>query len=330
MSGRRRQVLRGAETGERLDRFLARRLDEPRNQVQRWIEEGRVEVDGRTARKSSQGLETSSEVVCEPPEAPAEDPRVEPEAGPLAVLYEDEHLVFLNKPSGLVVHPGAGHSEGTLVHRLLARYPEMAGVGGPGRPGIVHRLDQGTTGVMVVARTPRAYRGLSAAFQERKVGKTYLAVAYGEPREPAGTVEAPLGRHPERRQEMAVRPRGRRAVSHYRALASAGGLSLLEVEIETGRTHQIRVHLKHLGHPLVGDPVYGERRWKGLPKHRHPRLKAFPRPALHAWKLSLPHPAEERTLTVTAPVPADLVELWERSAGAPWPLPGAEPAEETG
>jgi len=247
---------------------------------------------------------------------------VQAEAGDLAVLYEDADLAVLDKPAGLAVHPGAGRATGTLAHHLLARYPEMAGVGGPGRPGIVHRLDQGTSGVLVVARTPAAYARLARAFADRRVAKTYLAIVYGAPQPPAGLIDAPVGRHAQRRKEMAVRTGGRPARTAYRTLASFGeaaGVALLELDLLTGRTHQIRVHLKHRGHPLVGDPVYGEARWKALPRPLQAPLRDFPRPALHAWRLTFRHPVDDRALTFAAPVPADLQELWERVAGSPLP-----------
>ena len=298
--------------GERLDRHVAARLAVPRNQVQRWIAEGLVRVNGKAAKASAE-LAAGDRVECAPPERKEE--RVLPEPGDLRVLYEDAEIAVLDKPAGLTVHPGAGRSTGTLAHHLLDRYPEMAGVGGPGRPGIVHRLDQGTSGVLVAARTPAAYLRLSRAFASREVRKLYLAIAYGAPSPPAGTIEAPIGRHPQERKEMAVRPGGRPARTHYRTLAAAAGISLLELDLATGRTHQIRVHLKHIGHPLVGDPVYGEARWKGLPRAQQAALRDFPRPALHAWRLAFRHPVTDEPLAFAAAAPADLEELWEKVAG---------------
>jgi 23S rRNA pseudouridine1911/1915/1917 synthase len=198
----------------------------------------------------------------------------------------------------------------------------MAGVGGAGRPGIVHRLDQGTSGVMVVARTAPAYLRLSRAFAQREVEKRYLAIAYGAPAPAAGTIEAPIGRHPLRRKEMAVIPGGRPARTGYRTLVARAGISLVELDLGTGRTHQIRVHLKHLGHPLVGDPVYGEARWRGLPRPVQAPLRDFPRPALHAWRLRFPHPVTARPVEAEAPVPEDLRDLWERVTGEAFPRPG--------
>jgi 23S rRNA pseudouridine1911/1915/1917 synthase len=309
-------TVEAAEAGERLDRHVAARLDAPRNQVQRWIKEGHVRVAGREAR-SSHPVAEGDRIDCEPP-APRED-RVAPEEGDLRILHEDADLVVLDKPAGLTVHPGAGRATGTLVHRLLARYPEMAGVGGPGRPGIVHRLDQGTSGILAVARTPAAYHRLTRAFAAREVDKRYLAIVYGEPKPSQGMIDAPIGRHAVRRKEMAVRPGGRPSRTGYRTLAARAGIALVELDLATGRTHQIRVHLKHLGHPLVGDAVYGEARWKGLPKPVQVRLRDFPRPALHAWRLALKHPADGRPLAFEAPVPEDLRELWQAVTGTDWP-----------
>ncbi len=299
--------------GARLDRHLAQILDEPRNRIQRWIGDGRVAVNGRRA-KPSLVLRPGDQVELEAPEEPIDSP-LEAEDGELDVLFEDDDLVVLRKPAGLAVHPGAGRTSGTLAHRLLGRYPETAAVGGPGRPGIVHRLDQGTTGVMVVARSDRAYRRLAAAFAERQVGKTYLAITYAAPRPPCGSIDLPVGRHPQDRKKMAVRKTGRPALTRYRTCREAGGLAWLEIDLLTGRTHQIRVHLKAVGHPLVGDPVYGEARWRALPgKVRRP-LRLFPRPALHAWRLAFVHPGSGEPVAFEAAVPEDMGELWRRVTG---------------
>lgn len=302
--------------GERLDRHAAARLEAPRNQVQRWIAEGLVRVNGREAKPST-ALAAGDRIECDPP-TPREE-RVLPEPGDLRLLYEDADLVVIDKPAGLAVHPGAGRATGTLAHHLLDRYPEMAGVGGPGRPGIVHRLDQGTSGALVVARTPAAYARLSRAFASREVEKRYLGIAYGTPSPPSGMIEAPIGRHPQRRQEMTVRQGGRPARTGYRVVAAAAGISLLAMDLATGRTHQIRVHLKSIGHPLVGDPVYGEARWKGLPRSVQAFLRDFPRPALHAWRLAFRHPGTGEPLRFEAPVPEDFRMLWERVTGGGFP-----------
>lgn len=302
--------------GERIDRHVADHLDVARNQVRRWIDAGRVWLDGETVKPSTT-VHSGDHVEAEPP--PPREETLQPEDGPLSVLHEDADLILVDKAPGLVVHPGAGHPTGTLAHRLLGRYPEIEGVGGPGRPGIVHRLDKGTSGVMVVARSDRAYRHLSSAFAERRVDKTYLAVVYGTPAA-EGTFDEPIGRHRQRRKEMTVRPGGKPALTHYRTLAAHGGLALVEVDLGTGRTHQIRVHFKNAGHPLVGDPTYGEARWRGLPKKVRPVLSEFERPALHAWKLAFDHPAGTSRVAFTAPVPDDLEKLWQEATGTEWPV----------
>jgi 23S rRNA pseudouridine1911/1915/1917 synthase len=303
--------------GDRLDRYLAEHYDTPRNRVQTWIREGRVEVAGVPAR-ASQRLSAGEELACEP--LPIQQPAdLCPEEGVLDVLHEDPWLVVVAKPADLVVHPGAGREAGTLVHRLLAHYPEMATVGGAGRPGIVHRLDRDTTGVLLVARTAEAYRALSTAFAERRIEKSYQAIAYGSPRPVSGVFDGPIARHPRRRKEMAVVTAGRPARTLYEALASASGLSLLHLGLETGRTHQIRVHLKAAGHPLVGDPVYGEARWKVLSGAVRGAARSFPRPALHAWRISLEHPQSGTRVSYEASVPDDLRGLWKVASGAGWP-----------
>ena len=310
-----------AEAGERLDRHVAARLGETRSRVQRWIRDGAVRVEAAAA-KPSHPVAAGERIDCTPPPA-SEAVGLEPEEGELALLHEDDDIVALDKPAGLAVHRGAGRPAGTLANRLLARYPEMAEVGGPGRPGIVHRLDLDTTGVMVVARTPAAYLALGEAFAERRVAKTYLAVAYGAPRPPAGRIDRPLGRHPRDRKRMAVRADGRPAVTDYRTLDGEEGVSVLALDLITGRTHQIRVHLKAAGHPLVGDPVYGEARWRGLSPARQVVLKRFPRPALHAWRIALDHPISGQRIELEAPPPEDLRRLWRELAGRDLPPSGS-------
>lgn len=297
--------------GERLDRHVADHLDVPRNQVQRWIHDGRVWCNGATA-KASTHLSAGDDLRAAPP--PRREDRLRPESGELRVLHEDEHLLVLDKPPGLVVHPGAGRPAGTLVHRLIGRYPEIAGVGGPGRPGIVHRLDRDTTGVLAVARTPVGYRGLAAAFAERRVIKRYLAVVHGTPPD-HGVIRSPIGRHPFRRTEMAVREGGRPSLTRFRVVDRArfdgtGGLAVLEIDLATGRTHQIRVHVKSEGYPLIGDPIYGEARHGAFPGEVRAVLETFPRPALHAWRLGFRHPVSDRRMRFEAPIPTDLQELW--------------------
>ena len=304
--------------GIRLDRFLSDHLGLPRNQIQQWIRADRVLIDGKPA-KGSHHL-TTGESLQWLPLVRDNAAEMTPEPGDLSILHEDEELVVLDKPAGLTVHPGAGRMAGTLAHRLLARYPEMAAVGGPGRPGIVHRLDKDTSGIMVVARTPAAYQPLSTAFAERQVDKRYLAIVYGRPKSNEGSITKPIARHPQRRKEMSVVGGGRPATTGYQILESAEGISVLEIHLATGRTHQIRVHLKSLGHPLVGDPTYGEARWKGLPKRIQKPLRDFPRPALHAWRLQFTHPRSGEPMSFEAPLPDDLINLWRETTGQSFPV----------
>jgi len=305
--------------GERLDRVVARRFGVARNQVQSWIRESRVEVDGQ-ARRASYAVREGEEISCSPrPKATADN--VVPEPGPLPLLYVDDELIVIDKPPGLAVHPGAGRPSGTLVNHLLATYPELGSVGGNDRPGIVHRLDIGTSGVLLVARNEIAYQALSRAFSERRVAKRYLAIAFGEPAPAEGRIDQPLGRHPTRRKEMAVRADGRQARTGYRVLAGGDGVSLLELDLETGRTHQIRIHLKAIGHPLVGDVTYAGNRWRGSPPRVQRALSEFPRPALHAATLELAHPRTGAQMRFAAPLPQDMVDLWQRVSTEPLPEP---------
>lgn len=304
-----------AQADERLDRCVAEHLAKPRNQARRWILEQHVLVNGQPAKPAT-AVRAGDLLECRPPERPATE--LVAQAGELAVLHEDPDLVVIDKAAGVAIHPGAGRDRDTLVHYLLHAYPEIAGVGGAARPGIVHRLDLDTTGALVVARTEDAYAGLSSAFAERRVEKTYLAVVYGTPRPADGRIELPIGRHRHDRKRMQVRSGGRPAITHYRCRASAAGISRLELDLETGRTHQIRVHLKAAGHPLVGDPTYGEARWKALPGPVRRPLKTFSRPALHAWKLAFAHPATGERIEVEAPLPGDMRRLWRDVTGSEW------------
>lgn len=300
--------------GMRFDTHVAEQLDLPRSRIQAWIEQGLVSIDEHGAKPSLR-LRGGERIAATPP--PAGDDRIVPEALPFApVLFSDAHVIAIDKPSGLVVHPGAGRRGGTLVNALLHHYPEIAGVGGAGRPGIVHRLDRDTSGVLLLARSDAAYLALSRAFAERQVEKHYFAILWGTLSQPLQRTD-PIGRHPTERQRMAVRPNGRPASSTFVPLAAASGVTACDVCIETGRTHQIRVHAKAAGHPLVGDPTYGESRHRGLPRGTAQRALAdFPRPALHAWSISLRHPISGEPMTITAPLPADLRQLWLELGGA--------------
>lgn len=281
---------------ERLDRYLARRLRDlcSRTQLQRWIADGRVLGDGRpiAARATVRpGMTLTVEV---PPPAPMTGVTADP-AVSLDILFEDAALIVVNKPAGLVVHPGAGHATGTLVHGLLAHTQQLSSVAGPAKPGLVHRLDKDTSGVMVVAKDDATHRALAAQFADRTVRRTYIAVVRGRLAQGRGVINAPLGRHPKDRQRVAVQPsgQGREAITRYRVLARGPGMTLVELTPQTGRTHQLRVHLAHLGHPIIGDPTYGGR----------PQPAGVARQLLHAAKLGFVHPLTGESVEFTAPWP---------------------------
>ena len=277
--------------GERLDVFLARTVpDLSRAHAQRLIADGRVRVNGRAGRASLR-LAAGDEVVTEVPAAqPA--PLV-PEALPLTVVYEDQDLIVVDKPPGLTVHPAPGHPAGTLVNALLAHCADLGGIEGSLRPGIVHRLDKDTSGLMVVAKNDRAQLGLSGQIARHEVLKAYLALVAGHPPR-SGVIDAPIGRHPAQRKRMAVVVEGRPARTHYRVVGDVGGDALAVAVLETGRTHQVRVHFAAIHHPVVGDPVYGR------------RSDLVGRQFLHAWRLGFRHPRTGDWLELEAPLPADL------------------------
>jgi 23S rRNA pseudouridine1911/1915/1917 synthase len=303
--------------GERLDRALATLHPElSRTTVQSLIRDGRVTVNGRAARAALKVVAGDALIVTLPP------PRtvtLEPEPLPLAIVFEDADLIVVDKPAGMVVHPGAGVATGTLVNALLHHDPAIAGVGGAARPGIVHRLDKDTSGLMVVARSARAYLALVEALGEHRVKRTYGALVWGTPRPAEATVTTRLGRDPRHRQRMAVLTRGgREAITHYRVVEAFEIASRLEIVLETGRTHQIRVHLAHRGHPVVGDPVYGGRVKKLLsaaPRQRSLAtavLQDLRRQALHASNLELTHPVTGKPLRFSSPWPGDMTQALDR------------------
>ena len=290
------------ENEERLDHFLVACLPEfSRSRLQGLIKDGFVKVDGLAAQKAGQKLERGDSVeVRIPPPVPS---GLQPEDIPLDIIFENDDLLVINKPAGMVVHPSAGHETGTLVHAVLGYAPGIEGIGGEERPGIVHRLDKETSGLILVAKNERAHRFLQDQFRLRKVEKVYLALVDGAPPTPSGRVEAPIGRDPAHRMKMAIQPpgKGRAAISEYRTLENFGEHTLLEVHPLTGRTHQIRLHCAFLDCPIVGDTIYGR---------RHPTV-AIKRHFLHATRLTVKLPGEETSRTFEAPLPADLKELLE-------------------
>jgi 23S rRNA pseudouridine1911/1915/1917 synthase len=283
------------EIGGRVDAIVARRTGAARSAVQRALRSGELKVSGQPARPSrrlEQGDVVTGSIPSAEPKAPAG------EDIPIAIRYSDARVLVVSKPAGVVTHPDGGHETGTLVNALLGLGEPLAGAGSS-RPGIVHRLDKDTSGLVLVAKDDDAHTYLVAALKRREVERRYLALVRGRPAATTGTIDAPVGRHPVRRHRMSVVGGGRPAVTHYRELANSGDLTLLEVSLETGRTHQIRVHLAHFGHPIVGDRTYGG----DVDSARALGLERF---FLHAGYLGFPHPDDGHRIEVTDPLPADL------------------------
>jgi 23S rRNA pseudouridine1911/1915/1917 synthase len=286
----------------RLDKFLVVCLPEfSRTRIQNLIKEGCVTIDGVLPHKSGQILEAQAAVqVLIPAVKPGE---IQAEAFPLDVIFENDDLMVVNKPAGMVVHPSAGHATGTLVHAALAHAPQMQGVGGEQRPGVVHRLDKDTSGLILLAKNDRAHRFLQEQFRERKIEKVYLALVDGKPPTPSGRIEAPVGRDLRSRKKMSVVPpdKGRQAISEYKQIRQFRSHTLVEVHPLTGRTHQIRLHMAFLGCPVTGDAVYG---------NRHPTIP-LGRHFLHAARLTLRLPGEDGSRSFEAPLPQELVAALE-------------------
>ncbi len=309
------------EAGDRLDRFLQRRFPQTsRARFQALIANGCVAVEGAAVRAARRKIKAGEHVSVQLPPAVAAEPA--PEAMQLDIVHEDDALIVIDKPAGLVVHPAAGHETGTLVNALIAHCGEsLSGIGGVRRPGIVHRLDKGTSGLLVVAKTDEAHKGLSAQFaahgRDGRLERAYLAIVWGSPERRRGTIDAPIGRHGTAREKMSVAHRSgsREAVTHYEVEESFGQptyASLIRCRLETGRTHQIRVHMAHIGHPLLGDETYG----KGfkasigkLPGEAQAALKALGRQALHAAVLGFEHPVTGEPMHFESEAPADLAAL---------------------
>lgn len=294
------------DSAKRLDVFLSQK--DPalsRSQIKRLIEKGYVQVGGRKA-KAGLRLREKDMIILTLPEPQRLE--VQAEAIPLRVLYEDRHLIVIDKPAGMVVHPGAGNYSGTLVNALLHRCPDLPGIGGVLRPGIVHRLDKDTSGVLVVAKDDHSHRSLADQFKKHTPRRRYLGMVFGQMAE-EGQIEAEIGRHPAHRKKMSTRPRkGREAKTHWRVLEKFRHFTFVEFRLETGRTHQIRVHLSSLGHPLLGDPLYGGRRRLGsvAPLPLRQGLQRLSRQALHAASLGFVHPATGEAMEFSSALPQDM------------------------
>lgn len=286
---------------QRLDRWLATRLpDLSRSRLQKLIEQGQILLNQHPCVSKSL-IKSGDEVIVQIPAPIALD--LSPSTGESAVLdilYEDEQLIVINKPVGMVVHPAPGHSSGTLVHALLAHCSDLSGINGVERPGIVHRLDKDTSGVLVVAKTDLAHQSLQVQIQAKTAQREYLGIVWGAPKTSTGVVDAPIGRHPIQRKKMAVVENGRPARTHWQVLERIGNYSLLGFRLETGRTHQIRVHSFHMGHPILADPLYGHGK---LPKVN------VQGQVLHAYRLQFIHPVTQEKVSCTAPLPAHWLKL---------------------
>jgi 23S rRNA pseudouridine1911/1915/1917 synthase len=306
--------------GGRVDRFVADVSGLSRSYIQKLITEGHVTTAG-AAVKSNDMIVPGTTLDLEVPEPKPLD--LAPEPIPLSVVYEDAEMLIVDKPAGLVVHPAAGHESGTLVNALLARGTEYGGIAGVQRPGIVHRLDRDTSGLLMVAKTDKAQAGLMSQLKARSVKKTYLGLVLGAVTATTGRIEAPIGRDPAHRMKMAVVPDGREAVTGYRVRERLGGWTLLELDLVTGRTHQIRVHLAAIGHPLAGDPIYGNGTSRRGPD-------GSTRLFLHSWRIELQSPDDGRLIRATAPLPPELEVVLEGLRAGQRGLAGVAPGEESG
>ncbi|MCE5209319.1 MAG: RluA family pseudouridine synthase [Chloroflexi bacterium] len=296
------KLINQEKEAQRLDKYLTGQITElSRSRLQGLIRDGFIRVNDQQAVKNGQTVFPGDHIeVIIPPPVPTD---LEPQDIPLDIVFENDDLILINKPPGMVVHPSAGHDRDTLVHAVLAHAPEIEGIGGEIRPGVVHRLDKDTSGLIIIAKNDRTLRWLQDQFRLRKVEKTYLALVDGAPPTPAGRVEAPIGRDPSHRKKMAVlhTGKGREAISEYSTVKAYHHHTLLQVKLLTGRTHQIRLHLAFIGCPLVGDTLYG---------HRHPSLPAA-RQFLHAYRLRITFPGETEQRTFEASLPKDLADILE-------------------
>jgi len=312
-----RRFLVEKDPNDRLDSFLADRLRISRSRVAELVEQGLITVDGRVARKSHR-LRVGQVVEATIPPPPAVS--VQPEPIPIDIVYEDEHLAVVDKPAGLVVHPAAGHPSGTLVNALLYRLGRLSSIGAPTRPGIVHRLDKDTSGLMIVARQDETHHSLVRALAARRVRRGYIAATWGHVQQDVLTIDRPIGRDPRNRKRMAVVDGGRSAVTHIRRLEAWKSADLLAVRLHTGRTHQIRVHLSSLGHPVVGDALYGARWHRGLlgagGRWAEELARRVNRLFLHSARLSFRHPVTGQVMRFSSPLPEPLAGAlgWARDS----------------
>ncbi|MEM6751903.1 MAG: RluA family pseudouridine synthase [Cyanobacteria bacterium P01_C01_bin.38] len=288
--------LKVEQNSSRLDSYLSQNSpDLSRSRIQQLIEQGHVRLNGKICNSKKITLKQGDSITLEIP--PVEPLELQPEDIPLDILYEDEQILILNKPAGLVVHPAPGHPNGTLVNAVLAHCPNLPGIGGVQRPGIVHRLDKDTTGAIAIAKTEVAHHSLQAQLKAKTARREYLGVVYGVTKKEAGSINLPIARHPKERKKMAIVPvekGGREALTHWQIKERLGNYTLMHFRLETGRTHQIRVHSAQIGHPIVGDSVYSSGRSVGV---------NLPGQALHAWKLQLIHPLTKQLVEVVAPLP---------------------------
>lgn len=283
-----------AEDNQRVDIYLAQHMGISRSHAQKLIAAGQVWVNKKI-------IKANYKVACndnvEALLAEAQPAEIRPESIPLAVVYEDDHMIIINKPRGMVVHPAAGNYSGTLVNALLEHCQDLSGINGVIRPGIVHRLDKDTSGVMVVAKNDQSHLNLALQIKERHASRKYIAIVHGNIKEEQGVINAPIGRHPVDRKKMAVVfSNSKTAITHFRTIERFGNYTVVECKLQTGRTHQIRVHMAHIGHPVVGDPKYG-------PEKQHFTIAGQ---ALHSAQLSLAHPVTGETMCFSAPLPADM------------------------
>jgi 23S rRNA pseudouridine1911/1915/1917 synthase len=299
------------QAGGRLDRALCELFpDWSRSALSRMISKGLVRVDGKPVSKPSHRIERGQRIEIHVP--PPAETTAKAQDLPLRILFQDDDVAIIDKQAGVVVHPAAGHADGTLVNALLHHLRDLSGVGGELRPGIVHRLDKDTSGLLVVAKHDAAHRSLTSSWNSEAVRKEYLAIVYGTPSPEHAVIDRPIARDPRNRKRMAVVAGGREAITEYEVIRHQRYVALLRCRLRTGRTHQIRVHLASIGHPIVGDPIYSGPQWRGIPDKRMQKaIASLNRQALHATRLTFPHPRTGESMSFESPLPEDLRRLVE-------------------